>query len=247
MTSSHRGAARGEGVWSVCPDARLSWPRYSALWRGTRPPTTASTPPGSGTCTNPFTGPTAGGKPRMDLVNFTYHHALAPLISDETLEMELRIHKRQMEIFWTTTPATSRGYFPAETCFTARMIPILNKVGIEWSIIANTHLARACPDVPILTGSGGEMCDLPNRADQLNPAQGAGNYRRLQIDRGCSPVQVMPFGFQLHYARYVDPETGAESKLIVVPSDQVLGWKDSYSQWDLNLLNALATRNDTSK
>ncbi len=190
---------------------------------------------------------TTGGKPRMDLVNFTYHHALAPLISDETLEMELRIHKRQMEMFWTTTPATSRGYFPAETCFTERMIPILKKVGIEWSIIANTHLARACPDLPIVTGSGGEMCDLPNRADQLNPAQGAGNYLRLQIDRGCSPVQVMPFGFQLHYARYVDPETGAENKLIVVPSDQVLGWKDSYSQWDLNLVNALAARNDTSK
>src|SRR5438128_7529679 len=29
---------------------------------------------------------TTAGKPRMDLVNFTYHHALAPLISDETLE-----------------------------------------------------------------------------------------------------------------------------------------------------------------
>jgi hypothetical protein len=27
---------------------------------------------------------TSIGKPRMDLVNFTYHHALAPLISDET-------------------------------------------------------------------------------------------------------------------------------------------------------------------
>ena len=56
-----------------------------------------------------------GGKPRMDLVNFTYHHALAPLVSDETLEMELRIHKRQMEIFWTTTPATSRGWPPPPT------------------------------------------------------------------------------------------------------------------------------------
>src|ERR1044071_684604 len=83
---------------------------------------------------------TIGGKPRMDLVNFTYHHALAPLISDETLEMELHIHQRQMEIFWSTTPATSRGYFPAETCFTERMIPVLKRVGIEWSIIANTHL-----------------------------------------------------------------------------------------------------------
>ena len=190
---------------------------------------------------------TTSGKPRMDLVNFTYHHALAPLISDETLEMELRIHKRQMEIFWGTNPAVSRGYFPAETCFTERMIPVLKRVGIEWSIIANTHLARACADFPVVTGSGGEMCDLPNRADQLNPAQGAGNYQRTSIDRGCSPIQVMPFGFQLHQARFVDPETGAASQLMIVPSDQVLGWKDSYSSWDLNLLNSLAARNDTSK
>jgi hypothetical protein len=190
---------------------------------------------------------TSGGKPRMDLVNFTYHHALAPLLSDETLEMELRIHQRQMEIFWTTSPPTSRGYFPTETCFTERMIPILKKAGIDWSIIANTHLARACADFPLVLGGGGENCDIPNRADQLNPAQGAGNYQRITIDRGCSPIQVMPFGFQLHYARQVDPETGAESKMIIVPSDQVLGWKDSYSQWDLNLLNNLAARNDPNK
>ena len=190
---------------------------------------------------------TSGGKPRMDLVNFTYHHALAPLISDETLELELRIHKRQMEIFWGTNPPPSRGYFPAETCFTERMIPTLKKVGIDWSIIANTHLARACPDLPIVTGSGGEMCDLPNRADQINAPQGAGNYQRLQIDRGCAPVQVMPFGFQLHHARYVDPNTGVAQQLIVVPSDQVLGWKDSYSSWDLNLINAIASRNDPAK
>jgi hypothetical protein len=43
---------------------------------------------------------TSAGKPRLDLVNFTFHHALAPLVSDETLEMELRIHRRQMELFW---------------------------------------------------------------------------------------------------------------------------------------------------
>src|SRR5205823_5480158 len=35
---------------------------------------------------------TTGGKPRMDLVNFTYHHAMAPLVSDATLLMELQIH-----------------------------------------------------------------------------------------------------------------------------------------------------------
>ncbi len=196
---------------------------------------------------NTRTWTTTGRKPRMDLVNFTYHHALAPLLSDETLEMELRIHRRQMEVFWTTTPALSRGYFPTETCFSERMIPILKRVGIDWTIIANTHLARACADFPVVVGSGGENCDLPNRADQLNPAQGAGNYQRISIDRGCSPTQVMPFGFQLHYARYVDPETGAESKMILVPSDQVLGWKDSYSPWSLDLLNPLNARNDPAK
>lgn len=190
---------------------------------------------------------TSGGKPRLDLVNFTYHHALAPLISDETLEMELRIQQRQMEIYWGTSVPLSRGYFPAETCFSEHMIPILNKVGIAWTVVANNHLARACPDMPIATGSGGEMCDLPNPADELNPPQGAGNYQRTSIDRGCSPTQVMPFGFQLHHARYVDPNTGAASEIILAPSDQVFGWKDSYSTWDLGLIAPLAARNNPAR
>ena len=190
---------------------------------------------------------TSGGKPRMDLVNFTYHHALAPFLSDETLEMELRIQQRQMDIFWGTSPAGSKGYFPAETCFSERMIPILKKVGINWTVIANTHLSRACADFPVVTGSGGEMCDLPNLADQLNPAQGAASYRRLTIDRGCAPIQTAPFGFQLHYARYVDPATGVESKIILAPSDQAFGWKDSYSTWDLGLTDFVAAKNNSAK
>jgi hypothetical protein len=190
---------------------------------------------------------TSGGKPRLDLVNFTYHHALAPLISDETLEMELRIQQRQMEIYWGTSVPLSRGYFPAETCFSEHMIPVLNKFGIAWTVVANNHLARACPDMPIATGSGGEMCDLPNPADELNPPQGAGNYQRTSIDRGCSPTQVMPFGFQLHHARYVDPNTGAASEIILAPSDQVFGWKDSYSTWDLGLIAPLAARNNPAR
>jgi hypothetical protein len=190
---------------------------------------------------------TSGGKPRMDIVNFTYHHAMAPLVSDETLQMELAIQQRQMQIFWGTGVPLSRGYFPAETCFSEHMIPILNKMGIAWTVIANNHLSRTCPDMPIITGSGGEMCDLPNAADQINPAQGAGSYRTLAIDRGCSPTQVMPFGFQLHYARYVDPNTGNASTIILAPSDQVFGWKDSYSTWDLGLIAPLAAVNNPAK
>ena len=190
---------------------------------------------------------TSGGKPRMDLVNFTYHHALAPLVSDETLEMELRIHKRQMEIFWGTNPADSRGYFPAETCFSEHMIPILNQVGIAWSVVANNHLTRSCADFPLAVGSGGENCDIPNPADQINPVQGTGNYQRISIERGCAPSVAMPFAFQLHYARYVDPNSGAESKIIIVPADQVMSWRDSYSTWDLGLISPLAARNNPSK
>ena len=190
---------------------------------------------------------TSGGKTRLDLVNFTYHHALAPLLSDETLEMELRIHQRQMEIFWSASPAVSRGYFPAETCFTERMIPILKKVGIAWTVIANNHLTRSCADFPLVLGSGGENCDIPNLADQLNPPQGASNYKRLSIERGCSPSAAMPFAFQVHYARHVDPNTGADSRLIVVPADQALGWRDSYGQWDISLLGDLAARNNPAK
>jgi len=190
---------------------------------------------------------TSGGKPRLDLLNFTYHHALAPLVSDETLEMELRIHRRQMEIFWGTNPADSRGYFPAETCFSEHMIPILNKVGIAWTVVANNHLTRSCADFPLVLGSGGENCDIPNLADQVNPAQGAANYKRLSIQRGCAPSAAMPFAFQVHYARYVDPNTGTNSRVMVVPADQALGWYDSYSTWDLGLMSDLAARNNPAK
>ncbi len=190
---------------------------------------------------------TSSGKPRLDLVNFTYHHALAPLVSDETLEMELRIHQRQMQIFWGANVPLSRGYFPAETCFSEHMIPILNQAGIAWTVVANNHLARSCADFPLVLGSGGENCDLPNPADQINPPQGATSYQRVSIERGCAPTQVMPFGFQPHYARYVDPDTGAESKIIAVPSDQALSWRDSYGTWDLGMISPVALRNNPAK
>ncbi len=190
---------------------------------------------------------TSGGKPRLDLVNFTYHHAIAPLLSDETLEMELRIQQRQMQLFWGTSVPLSRGYFPAETCFSEHIIPILNKVGIGWTVVANNHLTRSCADFPLTLGSGGENCDLPNPADQLNPAQGSSNYETISIERGCAPTAAMPFAFQVHYARYVDPNTGVASSIMVVPSDQALSWRDSYGTWDLGLMSGLAARNNPSK
>jgi hypothetical protein len=190
---------------------------------------------------------TSNGKPRLDIVNFTYHHAIAPLISDETLQMELTIQQRQMQIYWGTNVSLSRGYWPAETCFSEHMIPILNKMGIAWAPVSNEHLARSCADFPLVLGSGGVNCDIPNPADQVDPAQGAASYQRTSISVGCGPTQVMPFGFQLHYVRYVDPNTGTSSVIILVPSDQVFGWLDGYSTWNLGLIAPLAALNNPAK
>ena len=192
---------------------------------------------------------TSGGKPRLDLVNFTYHHCIAPLVSDETLKMELLIQQRQMQLYWgpNAEGSYSRGCFPAETCFSEHMIPILNQVGIAWTIAANNHLTRSCADFPLVLGSGGENCDIPNLADQLNPAQGASNYQTLSISRGCSPTAAMPFAYQIHYARYVDPNTGTASSIMIVPADQALGWDDSYSTWNIGLMSGLTNRNNPSK
>ncbi len=197
---------------------------------------------------------TSGGKTRLDLTNFTYHHCIAALVSDETLTMDILIHQRQQQIFWGggATNQLSRGYFPAETCFSEHIIPTLNKLGIAWSVVANNHLTRSCSDfvVPGL-GGGGEACDLPNKADQINPAQGAGSYiTRGYTSLGCSPTATAPFAFQPHYARYVDPNTGAASTLIVVPADQLLGWADSFNPWadggSGDLLTPITSRNDTN-
>jgi hypothetical protein len=188
---------------------------------------------------------TSSLKPRIDLTNFTYHHCIAPFVSDETLEMEILIHQRQQQLFWGNGSGAqiSQGFFPAETCFSERIIPVLNKLGIAWSVISGSHLARACSDYPFMSGSPENM-EIPNKADQLNPAQGTGNYWTTSIDRGCSPSTVAPFGYQLHYARYVNPSSGVASTIIVVPSDQALGWKDSYSTWDVGLISPIASRNN---
>jgi glycosyl hydrolase family 57 len=192
---------------------------------------------------------TTNGKPRLDLTNFTYHHCIAAFVSDETLEMDILIHQRQEEIFWNSSSQVSRGYFPAETCFSERIIPTLQNLGIAWVVVGNNHLTRSCADFPqaMVLGSGGENCDIPNKADQINPAQGSGSYITRSISVGCSPTATAPFAYQMHYARYVDPTTGAASTIIVVPADQALGWDDSYSTWDLGLISPIAAANNPSK
>ncbi|MCB2155953.1 hypothetical protein KQI84_13810 [bacterium] len=187
---------------------------------------------------------TSGGKPRMDIVNFSFHHALVGLHNPETVYMEIKLHQEKVKEEFGTD-ALSRGYFPTEMAFSTRLIPVLDQLGIEWSIVSGSHIARACPDFPIAVGSGGENCDLPNAADQINP--NGNNFIRVSIDRGCSPSNANPLSYQPAYVKYVDPETGAETKIIAVPADQAYGWKDGYSCLGAGYLGDLEALNDPSQ
>lgn len=120
---------------------------------------------------------TSGGFPKIDLVAFTYHHALMPLVDkvrlllllcrdvakkkkklptqpncgahqQNALAMELAIQKVVYNKTWAAGgPDFSKGVFPAEMAFTERAIPTLVDAGLEWVIVSNSHISRSCKGV----------------------------------------------------------------------------------------------------
>lgn len=179
---------------------------------------------------------TSGGHRKLDIVIFPYHHALGPLIDEEALRKEIQIYKQLYPEIWGS--GLSVGYFPAELSFSERMIPVLVEEGVEWVFVPNNHLSRACENFPSTPGSGDEMCDPPNPADQQNPPQA--NWFSKTIQRGCTPTNAYPFAYQPHKAKYVDPETGQETKITVVPVAQAMSWSDGYQQYGTGDIDQIA-------
>lgn len=188
---------------------------------------------------------TPGGFPRLDLVLTPYHHSIAPLIDEEALRMEIRIAKLAHARAWGGTPGLSHGFFPPEMCFSERLIPVLAAEGIQWSFVPNNHLSRACANFPLVLGTGGENCDPPNRADQLNPSQST--WWSRTISRGCTPTNAAPFSMRPHKAEYVNPETGASSALTVVPMEMAMSWQDGYQMYGLEDINQVAATSEASQ
>lgn len=167
---------------------------------------------------------TSGGQPRMDLTGFTFHHALAPLISERALRMELKTHK-----FISTQTfggAYSKGFWPAECSFSERIIKVLVEEGFEWSVVANSHLSRTLNDYPLDYGTSGVNIDPPNAADKV--ATNGQNWWRGQID-GRGGAFAAPYTYQAHKAKYIDPETGSEYKMDVVPMADLLSYQNGFS------------------
>ncbi|MCC6320669.1 MAG: hypothetical protein IT438_04440 [Phycisphaerales bacterium] len=186
-------------------------------------------------------------KTRCDIVLFSFHHALLPLLDETTVRKEIQLYKAIYPGAWGSNPGLSRGIFPSEMAFGTRLIKPFVEEGIAWSFVSGEKISRACADFPVVYGTGGINCDPPNRADQINPAQGATNYLRLQIDRGCSPAEAYPYAFTPQRARYIDPASGAVYAMIVVPCSQSLGWKDGYAPLGTGYFDTLQQRNDPAR
>ena len=169
---------------------------------------------------------TSGGKPRMDITGFSMHHALSPLISYRMLRKQIQAHKYIYAQNFGSSPAYSKGYWPAECSFSEHNIKALVDEGFEWSVIANSHLARTLADYPVSFGTNGCNIDPPNKADII-PVNG-NNWWNGQID-GRGGTFAAPFCYQAHKAKYVDPNTGAESKITVVPMCDLLSYKNGYA------------------
>lgn len=182
---------------------------------------------------------------RLDIVLFSYHHALLPLIDDAAVRMEIRIYKEAYPSVWGTSPALSKGFFPSEMAFSERIIPILQQEGVEWCLVSSEKIARAYSNFPVQFGSGGVNCDPPNKADQVNGAAPA--FTRSSISRGCGPAEAVPGSYRPHRAKWVNPTTGAESSITVVPCSQILGWEDGYAPLSLQRLQQLAPSNDPAR
>jgi len=185
---------------------------------------------------------TSGNRSRLDQLLVAAHHPIAPLMDENALRKEIEVQKVAYQIAWGDTNF-SRGYFPAEECFSERMIPVLAGQGLQWTVVPDVHISRACADYPYEANL--DNCDPPNSADQLNPAQGY--YDDITISRGVTVKTPPPFGFQPHRARYVDPSTGAASSIIVVPAANAESWNDGYGMYGTGEIDAIAPYNDPAK
>ncbi|MCP4549939.1 MAG: hypothetical protein GY835_26070 [bacterium] len=179
------------------------------------------------------------GKPRLEPVLVGFHHGIGPLMDDNAFRMELACAKEIYGDAWGGGEI-SRGFFPAEMCFSERLIPALVDAGVEWSIVPDLHIARACGNYPFEGYQ--DNCDPPNRADQVNPDQAA--YTSHSISRGVTLKVPYPYGFTPHRAEYVDPATGVVEELIVVPAANAMSWDEGYGMFGTGSVDAIAAAND---
>lgn len=145
---------------------------------------------------------TSGGRTRCDTVLVGHHHAINPLMDENAFRKEIQVRKAAYPQAWGDSNY-SLGFFPAETCFSERLIPVLEDEGVDWAIVPDIH-----------------------------------------ISRGVTVKVPPPYGYRPHYARYVDPATGEESRVVVVPAANAMSWNEGYGMYGTGEIDAMASYND---
>ena len=177
---------------------------------------------------------TPSGSRRLDLVGFTYHHSIGAVLPKAVFRKEIDIFKQAWWKAWNKNADLSdhsKGFFPTEMAFSPTMVDVLVEEGYQWVIVASHHLSRTCPtyfNYANPTGSYNIYSSPPNRADQLGPSPSSG-WWYSEPNPGNAAWNVSPFAYQLQKVKYVNPSTGAESTMIVVPSDDVLSYRYGYA------------------
>ena len=172
-----------------------------------------------------------GGSTRLDLLGFTHHHSLGPLLPKEVFRKEIQVFKQAWWKAWAKNANLSdhsKGFFPTEMAFSRHLVDVLVDEGYDWSLVASHHISRTSPTWSQKAnpeGSYGIFSSPPNKADQLGPVINDGWWYGEGQVNAIRSWNVSPFAYQLHKVKYINPETGAEKEIIVVPSDDTLSYQ----------------------
>ncbi len=174
---------------------------------------------------------TTHGFRALELVHFTGHHGLGPLVGDAFLIKDMIYNNatQAQAFFIGDSFQSSKGFFPTELGFSERLIPALKRFGITWAVVPNVQLSRTLLDYPYLNDPGVDcMISPPNRADLQNSSP-TGEWVAIQM---FNEQQVthnkFPFASIPHWVQYVDPETGEVSRVAAIPVEQASSWEEGY-------------------
>jgi len=174
---------------------------------------------------------TSGGSSRADQLGMTYHHALSPLLPKSVLRKEIAMLRERARKSWGMNPDfsdQSKGYWPVEIAFSESLIPVLKEFNYEWTMVGNSHIARTVQNYESKALAAGLLrADPPNRADMTGPTVPDDQWYNANRDTYGNAFPV-PFAYQAAWIKYVDPETGVESKMIAVPACDYHGYESGY-------------------
>lgn len=168
----------------------------------------------------------------LDLIHFTGHHSMGPLVGPDYFLKDLIFHNVTLAqpYFLSDSFKSSKGFFPTELGFSERLIPTLSKLGVQWSVMGNNHFSRTLQDYPFdqYYPNGDTLVSPPNRADLRNTSA-VGQWVSQQMAHEQQTIRnKYPFASTPHWVRYVDPATGTAYQIAGIPVDQAGSWLEGW-------------------